>query len=113
MLRRAYLSRSRACHPEYVSFFSCVLLHLHSRYSKFLGNPDATHAFQKVAVAYDVLSKPSLKRTYDARSSDPTYNVFVSHSSTHADETFRSVVIGVFNDFLDGDLEVIKTLLSM
>lgn len=31
----------------------------------------------------------------------------------HADETFRSVVLGVFNDFLDGDLEVIRTLLSM
>lgn len=81
--------------------------------SKFPGNPDATRAFQKVAVAYDVLSKPSLKRTYDARSSDSTYNVFASHTSTHADETFKGVVIGVFNDFLDGDLEVIKSLLSV
>ncbi|XP_006459134.1 hypothetical protein AGABI2DRAFT_183915 [Agaricus bisporus var. bisporus H97] len=94
-LRRAYLARSRACHPD-----------------KFPGNPDATRAFQKVAVAYDVLSKPSLKRTYDARSSDSTYNVFASHTSTHADETFKGVVIGVFNDFLDGDLEVIKSLLK-
>jgi len=30
----------------------------------------------------------------------------------HADETFKGVVLGVFNDFLDGDLEVIRTLLS-
>jgi len=30
----------------------------------------------------------------------------------HAEETFRGVVLGVFNDFLDGDLEVIRTLLS-
>jgi DnaJ-class molecular chaperone len=96
-----------------VSPSSCILARLCSRCSKFLGNSDATHAFQKVAVAYDVLSKPSLKRTYDARSSDPTYNVFASHPSIHADETFKGVVIGVFNDFLDGDLEVIKTLLSV
>lgn len=30
----------------------------------------------------------------------------------HAEDTFRGVILGVFNDFLDGDLEVIKTLLS-
>ncbi len=59
-LRRAYLSRSRTCHPE------CVLpiapfLQLIIR-SKFPDNPDATRAFQKVAVAYDVLSTPHLRR---------------------------------------------------
>lgn len=31
----------------------------------------------------------------------------------HAEETFRGVILGVFNDFLDGDLEVIRTLLSL
>ena len=30
----------------------------------------------------------------------------------HAEETFRGVILGVFNDFLDGDLEVVRTLLS-
>ncbi|KAJ3569703.1 hypothetical protein NP233_g4872 [Leucocoprinus birnbaumii] len=94
-LRRAYLARSRACHPD-----------------KFPDNPDATHAFQKVAVAYDVLSKPSNKRVYDTRSTDSTYDVFAMHSAGHAEETFKGVVMGVFNDFLDGDLEVIRTLLK-
>jgi hypothetical protein len=28
-----------------------------------------------------------------------------------AEETLRSVVIGIFNDFLDGDLEMVRTLL--
>jgi len=28
-----------------------------------------------------------------------------------AEETLRTVVIGVFNDFLDGDLEMVRTLL--
>ncbi|KAF8072088.1 DnaJ domain-containing protein [Lyophyllum atratum] len=93
-LRRAYLSRSRACHPD-----------------KFPDNPDATYAFQKVAVAYDVLSKPSSRRLYDNRSNSTAFNVFASRPPNHADETFRGVVLGVFNDFLDGDLEVIRTLL--
>ena len=28
-----------------------------------------------------------------------------------AEETLRGVVLGVFNDFLDGDMEVVRTLL--
>ncbi|PPQ91024.1 hypothetical protein CVT25_013949 [Psilocybe cyanescens] len=94
-LRRAYLSRSRACHPD-----------------KFPDNPDATHAFQKVAVAYDVLSKPSLKRLYDNRSPSSNFDVFATRPMGHAEDTFRGVVLGAFNDFLDGDLEVIRTLLK-
>ncbi|KAF8199508.1 DnaJ domain-containing protein [Pholiota molesta] len=94
-LRRAYLSRSKACHPD-----------------KFPDNPDATHAFQKVAVAYDVLSKPHLRRVYDARPPSAAFDVFATRPMGHAEETFRGVVLGVFNDFLDGDLEVIRTLLK-
>ncbi|KAF9007650.1 hypothetical protein BDQ17DRAFT_1238128 [Cyathus striatus] len=94
-LRRAYLVRSKACHPD-----------------KFPNNPEATRAFQKVAVAYDVLSKPPSKKLYDSRSPSCTFDVFAARPMGHADETFRSVVLGVFNDFLDGDLEVIRTLLK-
>ncbi|KAF8807078.1 DnaJ-domain-containing protein [Phlegmacium glaucopus] len=94
-LRRAYLSRSKACHPD-----------------KFPGNPDATHAFQKVAVAYDVLSQPTLRRLYDNRSPSSNFDVFATRPMGHAEETFRGVILGVFNDFLDGDLEVIRTLLT-
>ncbi|KAG1882103.1 DnaJ domain-containing protein [Suillus subluteus] len=85
-IRRAYLSRSRACHPD-----------------KFPGNPDATSAFQKVSVAYDVLSNPSSKRTYDSRPahSHPKYDFF-SQSSPHADETLKGVLLSVFSEFLEG-----------
>ncbi|EGN98992.1 hypothetical protein SERLA73DRAFT_73565 [Serpula lacrymans var. lacrymans S7.3] len=93
-LRRAYLSRSKACHPD-----------------KFPGNPEATHAFQKVSVAYNVLSKPSSKRLYDSRSPSSSTSFFASPSDGHAEETLKSVILGVFNDFLDGDLEMIRTLL--
>ncbi|KAG6820483.1 hypothetical protein H0H93_016545 [Arthromyces matolae] len=83
-LRRAYLSRSRACHPD-----------------KFPDNPDATYAFQKVAVAYDVLSKPASRRLYDSRSPSSDFDVFAAHPPDHADNTFKGVIVGVFNDFLD------------
>ncbi|KZP27333.1 DnaJ-domain-containing protein [Athelia psychrophila] len=97
-LRRAYLSRSKACHPD-----------------KFPNNPKATHAFQKVSVAYDVLSTPSSKRMYDTRTRRSAAYDYWSpqgqHNAAHADDTFRAVIIGVFNDFLDGDVEMIRTLL--
>lgn len=92
-LRRAYLSRSRACHPD-----------------KFPGNADATEAFQKVNVAYDILSKPASKRCYDANAPRTSCD-FSARPYAQAEETFRSVVLGVFNDFLEGDLETVRTLL--
>ncbi|KAI0788040.1 DnaJ-domain-containing protein [Fomes fomentarius] len=93
-LRRAYLARSKACHPD-----------------KFPDNPEATRAFQKVSVAYDILSKPSSKRMYDSRSATAPFDFFASRTFPQAEETFRGVVIGVINDMLDGDLEMVRTLL--
>ncbi|KAF5392296.1 hypothetical protein D9757_001381 [Collybiopsis confluens] len=95
-LRRAYLLRSRACHPD-----------------KFSSNTtNATLAFQKIAIAYDILSNPSSRRMYDRRSPSAYYDVFSTRPTGHAEETFRSAVVGIFNEFLDGDLEVIRTLLK-
>ncbi|KAJ6607368.1 DnaJ domain-containing protein [Mycena sp. CBHHK59/15] len=94
-LRRAYLTRSKACHPD-----------------KFPNNPEATYAFQKIAVAYSVLSQPASRRSYDARSPLSKYDAFSAHPTGHAQETFRSIVMGVFDDFLEGDLEMIRTLLK-
>ena len=78
--------------------------------SKYPDNPEATRAFQKVSVAYDILSKPSSKRMYDTRSTQAPFDFFASRSF-QAEETFRGVVIGVINDMLDGDLEMVRTLL--
>jgi hypothetical protein len=88
-----------------------LLLRYQVSFSKFPNNPEATHAFQKVSVAYDVLSKPSSRRIYDSRKSSSPYNYFSTQPAGHAEDTFRGVIIGVFNDFLDGDLEMIRTLL--
>ncbi|TFK50056.1 DnaJ-domain-containing protein [Heliocybe sulcata] len=92
-LRRAYLLRSKDCHPD-----------------KFPDNPEATRAFQKVCIAYDVLSKPSSKRVYDSCRSPQDF--FNTRPPTYSEQTFRAVIIGVFNDFLDSDLEMVRTLLQ-
>ena len=62
-------------------------------------------------VAYDVLSKPNSKRVYDNRSSRDNYDFFSTRAYAQSEETLRSVVLGVFNDFLEGDLETVRTLL--
>jgi curved DNA-binding protein CbpA len=80
-------------------------------HSKFPDDPDATLAFQKVALAYDVLSKPSSKRLYDAKAS-PNFEAFTPRPANYAEDTLRGVVLAAFNDFLEGDLEIVRTLLS-
>ncbi|KAF7316982.1 J domain-containing protein [Mycena chlorophos] len=91
-LRRAYLKRSRACHPD-----------------KYPDNPRATHAFQKIALAYTVLGNPASRRSYER--SPSKHDIFAAQT-TMAHETFRSIILGVLDDFLDGDLEMIRTLLK-
>ncbi|PCH42643.1 DnaJ-domain-containing protein [Wolfiporia cocos MD-104 SS10] len=90
-LRRAYLARSRACHPD-----------------KFPGSTDATRAFQKVSVAYDVLSSPASRRAYDARPPHAPFDLFAARP---ADATLRDAVLGVLNDLIDGDLDVVRAML--
>jgi hypothetical protein len=86
---------------------SCVV------FSKFpVDSALATQVFQKVSIAYDVLSNPTSKRLYDSRSPSSSYDIYATRPAGHADDTFRGVVIAVFNDFLDGDIEVIRSMLS-
>jgi DnaJ-class molecular chaperone len=79
--------------------------------SKFPDNPEATYAFQKVSVAYNILSNPSSKRVYDLHPASHEFSCNAAGATMCAEETLRSVVIGIFNDFLDGDLEMVRTLL--
>lgn len=80
-------------------------------YSKFPNNPEATYAFQKVSVAYNVLSDPVSKRAYDLHPAANEFSGNTSGATMGAEETLRTVVIGILNDFLDGDLEMVRTLL--
>lgn len=63
-------------------------------------------------MAYDVLSQPNLKSNYDGMSQEQRRNFDFFRSQPPPEETFRSVLLGVLNEFLDGDLEVVRNFLS-
>lgn len=48
---------------------------------------------------------------YDARPSDDQSDFLRSHPYEHADETLKGVLLSIISDYLDGNLEVIRTLL--
>lgn len=99
--------------PMHSSLSISVLIHSHFPFdSKFPDNPEATHAFQKVSVAYNILSDPASKRVYDSHPASHEFSINTPGATMRAEETLRTVIIGIFNDFLDGDLEMVRTLLS-
>uniref|UniRef100_A0A1D1Y5N2 DnaJ subfamily C member 17 n=1 Tax=Anthurium amnicola TaxID=1678845 RepID=A0A1D1Y5N2_9ARAE len=89
-LRRAYISRSRICHPD-----------------KFPEYPKATEAFQKLSYAYETLNKPSSRRAYDISGISDLGDV-----DGTGDETLHSVLYQLFLEFMDGDFEMIRALVN-
>jgi len=63
-------------------------------------------------MAYNVLSQPSLKNNYDCMSQEQRRNFDFFRSQPPPEETFKGVLVGVLNEFLDGDLEVVRNFLS-
>ncbi|KAF9898373.1 hypothetical protein BX616_004116 [Lobosporangium transversale] len=88
-IRRAYIAKSRICHPD-----------------KFPEYPRATEAFQKLSLAYETLSKPSSRFVYDSTGGSSGRTMLGS------DETLQSVLSQVFFEFMDGDFEVIRNMIN-
>ncbi|KAG0288469.1 hypothetical protein BGZ97_006813 [Linnemannia gamsii] len=88
-IRRAYIAKSRVCHPD-----------------KFPEYPRATEAFQKLSLAYETLSKPSSRFVYDSTGGSS------GKSMLGSDETLQSVLSQVFFEFMDGDFEVIRNMIN-
>jgi len=98
--------------------------------SKFpKGHESATTAFQKLSYAYSVLSKPASKRQYDASPSSLYSNLEGSAlnpfnfswqgedgdqavADTNAQETFTQVLLSIWTDFIDGDFQAIRVIIS-
>ncbi|KAF9973048.1 hypothetical protein BGZ73_003737 [Actinomortierella ambigua] len=88
-IRRAYIAKSRVCHPD-----------------KFPEYPRATEAFQKLSLAYETLSKPNSRFVYDSTGGA------AGKSMLGGDETLQSVLSQVFFEFMDGDFEVIRNMIN-
>lgn len=103
-IRRAFLSRSRSCHPD-----------------KFPDYPNSTIAFQKLAFAYETLSKPASRQAYDF--SPHTHSMFngkCPHDAfddefgeAFADATLQDVLFTVYVEFFEGDFTSVKALLKV
>ncbi|KAM0750818.1 DnaJ-domain-containing protein [Meredithblackwellia eburnea MCA 4105] len=94
-IRRAFLSRSRVCHPDKLPHY-----------------PPATPAFQRLSYAYETLSKPSSRRMYDLggmRGYEPRTPRDTSHTG---DETLNGVLRNVFTEFINGDFEMIRVFVN-
>ncbi|KAF9947535.1 hypothetical protein BGZ65_008738 [Modicella reniformis] len=88
-IRRAYIAKSRVCHPD-----------------KFPEYPRATEAFQKLSLAYETLSKPSSRFVYDSTGGSSGRTMLGS------EETLQSVLSQVFFEFMDGDFDVIRNMIN-
>ncbi|CAD6920456.1 unnamed protein product [Tilletia controversa] len=112
-VRRAFLNRSRVCHPD-----------------KFPNYQPSTIAFQKVSFAYETLSKPSSRRIYDVSGRTDFAAAMNSPSGSSAfgaatgagfggagatassEETLNGVLYSVFCEFMEGDFEMIRVLVN-
>ncbi|KAL7411702.1 hypothetical protein BDY24DRAFT_129972 [Mrakia frigida] len=111
-MRKLFLHRARNVHPD-----------------KFPSFPPATSAFQKLSLAFRILSDPASKRLYDAspstssgsRTSFPSS--FWSHDGGFeggssagdlraADETLNGVLFQVWTEFIEGDFHMIRVVIN-
>ncbi|CAH1761763.1 10818_t:CDS:2, partial [Entrophospora sp. SA101] len=82
--------RSRICHPD-----------------KFPEYPKATEAFQKLSYAYETLNKSSTRRAYDISGTSNLGSV-----NGTGDDTLHGVLYQLFLEFMDGDFEMIRSLVN-
>ncbi|KAL9537518.1 hypothetical protein MBANPS3_011706 [Mucor bainieri] len=93
-IRRAYIRRSRVCHPD-----------------KFVPSyPRATESFQ----TYETLSNPSSKLLYDVskhKGTSTTSSSFVSSDDDNPNDTLQRVLHQLFNEMLDGEFQTMRAFI--
>ncbi|KAL7310297.1 hypothetical protein PS15m_009814 [Mucor circinelloides] len=97
-IRRAYIRRSRVCHPD-----------------KFVPSyPRATESFQILSIAYETLSNPSSKLLYDVskhKGTSTTSSSFVSSDDDNPNDTLQRVLHQLFNEMLDGEFQTMRAFI--
>ncbi|KAL0085847.1 hypothetical protein F4703DRAFT_1928220 [Phycomyces blakesleeanus] len=93
-IRRAYIKKSRICHPD-----------------KFVpAYPRATESFQLLSRAYETLSNPSAKLMYDL-SKQKGPSTFVSTEDEHANDTLQRVLHQLFIEMMDGEFQTLRAFI--
>ncbi|CAO3681273.1 unnamed protein product [Umbelopsis vinacea] len=93
-IRRAYIKRSRICHPD-----------------KFVPPYDkATEAFQRLSLAYETLSDSSSKIIYDISgpSSRPS---FADAATVDGNETLQALLKQLFVEMMDGEFNTMRSFM--
>ncbi|ORZ24744.1 hypothetical protein BCR42DRAFT_403559 [Absidia repens] len=92
-IRRAYIKRSRVCHPD-----------------KFVpAYPRATESFQLLSLAYETLSDPSSKLMYDLSSNKK--QTFNSAQAKNPNDTLQRVLHQLLNEMMDGEFQTMRAFI--
>ncbi|CAO3639656.1 unnamed protein product [Cunninghamella blakesleeana] len=93
-IRRAYIRRSRVCHPD-----------------KFVPPyPRATESFQLLSLAYETLSDPSSKLIYDLSSNKK--QSFNTSEHKNPNDTLQRVLHQLFHEMMDGEFQTMRAFIS-
>ncbi|CAO3686777.1 unnamed protein product [Umbelopsis ramanniana] len=93
-VRRAYIKRSRICHPD-----------------KFVPPYDkATEAFQRLSIAYETLSDTSAKLIYDI-SGPSNRPSFADAATVDGNETLQALLKQLFVEMMDGEFNTMRSFM--
>ncbi|KNE65152.1 hypothetical protein AMAG_10805 [Allomyces macrogynus ATCC 38327] len=98
-IRRAYLDKSRYCHPD-----------------KHADRPRATEAFQKLSSAYSTLKQTSTRAAYDIagdRAAAAAAAASTGGSPNGGDASLDQVLVQLWFEFLDGHFDNLLLLADM
>ncbi|KAI8069628.1 hypothetical protein BC940DRAFT_297134 [Gongronella butleri] len=92
-IRRAYIRRSRVCHPD-----------------KFVPPYEpATESFQLLSIAYETLSDPSTKLMYDLSSNKQ--QSFTPNGSKNPNDTLQRVLHQLFQEMMEGEFQTMRAFI--
>ncbi|KAF7729872.1 hypothetical protein EC973_003606 [Apophysomyces ossiformis] len=94
-IRRAYIRKSRVCHPD-----------------KFVPPyPRATESFQLLSVAYETLSNPSSKLVYDL-SKHKGSTPFAATEDENPNDTLQRVLHQLFIEMMEGEFSTMRVFFN-
>ncbi|KAI8344737.1 hypothetical protein BC941DRAFT_464944 [Chlamydoabsidia padenii] len=94
-IRKAYIQKSRACHPD-----------------KLPSYPRATECFQRLALAHETLINPSLRLKYQITEENASYDMSNDLDEETAQDVFEKVVYQLYSEMLDGEFQTMRVILS-